>query len=84
MSLPHWYTIPKNGRRPQSLKKIIFKEEWPMVLDNQVSTRRGKEKGIFIDYLFIVLLEGKCEKDFNFFSVLILTILCTKQKVICQ
>ncbi|CAL1268073.1 unnamed protein product [Larinioides sclopetarius] len=46
MSLPRWYQIPKNGRRPQTEKKVIFKEEWPMVLDNHVSTRKGREKDV--------------------------------------
>ncbi|XP_042896124.1 uncharacterized protein [Parasteatoda tepidariorum] len=42
MSLPRWYVLPKTGRRPQSLRKIKFREAWPMSLDNQVSTKGGK------------------------------------------
>ncbi|GFS90397.1 CHCH domain-containing protein [Nephila pilipes] len=44
MALPLWTKLPKRGRRPQPEKKTPFREEWPMVLDNAVSTRRGKTK----------------------------------------
>ncbi|GFY74208.1 CHCH domain-containing protein [Trichonephila inaurata madagascariensis] len=46
MALPMWVKLPKRGRRPQTEKKTPFREEWPMVLENQVSTRRGKTKDV--------------------------------------
>ncbi|GIY27455.1 CHCH domain-containing protein [Caerostris darwini] len=44
MSLPRWYKIPKTGRKPQLEKKVKFREEWPVLLDNQVSTRKTKQR----------------------------------------
>ncbi|KFM79842.1 hypothetical protein X975_25549, partial [Stegodyphus mimosarum] len=45
MSLPRWFTCsrPKNGRSPQNVKKVPFKEAWPLVLQNFVSTRKGRQ-----------------------------------------
>lgn len=45
MSYMRFPKLPKRGRRPQSAASVKFREEWPMKLDNEVSTRGGKAAG---------------------------------------